>query len=236
MERITLDTNVIGAALNLGKDFRREVRKGRYQVFTAEATLTLDGLRKQDKIALLAHQDVKHVFKKSKWDEYVNLGLSFLLCPRIGLPRPTCKSNAGELVEYTLLHKSNEHTYSQEQRQNRYFTILRYIQDELGAGLAWLVNLQDKIQDAGGTYKTDVPWFLNLPNNIIYIGESKLLKRFGDWTDADAIATHYAYGNDIFCTNDTAKGAGAGSVMSKNNREKIEDKYGVVFKSLNELL
>lgn len=62
------------------------------------------------------------------------------------------------------------------------------------------------------------------------------MNRFGDWADADAIAAHYAYGNDIFCTNDIAKGAGSNSVMSADNRKELENEYCIEFKSLDELI
>lgn len=236
MKRITIDTNVVGAALKNGKKFRAKVLDGSYQVFVAETTLTLDGLLKQGKIDLLALKDVKHAFKKSKWDDYVDLGLTFLICPRIGLTRPKYKNDYGSNVEYTLENKADEHTYSQKERQSRYFDILRYIENDLKAGKQWLSELENEITNSGGTYRADEPWFLNVANNISSIEENKLMNRFGDWADADAIAAHYAYGNDIFCTNDIAKGAGSNSVMSADNRKELENEYCIEFKSLDELI
>ena len=164
------------------------------------------------------------------------LGIRFLLCPRIELPRPKHKDAHGNMVEYTLLHKAAEHTYSQKDRQRRYSEAIRYIQDKLGAGKKLkLSDLQNEIQSAGGNYQSRDPWFLNLANNLAYLGEKKVIKRFGDWADADSIASHYAYGNDIFCTNDVARGAGSVSVMSEANKRKIEERFEIEFRKLNEL-
>ncbi len=236
MKRVTIDTNIVGAALKKGQAFREKVQEGTYQVFVAEATLTLDGLFNQGKIDLLALKDVQHAFRKSKWDDYVGIGLSFLICPRIGLPRPKCQNSFGSYVAYTLTHKANEHTYSQKVRQDRYFEVLGYVENCLGAGRQRLSELKDEIISSGGDYRANEPWFLNIVNNISSIGEKKVIKRFGDWADADAIAAHYAYGNDIFCTNDAAKRAGSRSVMSAQNKSKLEAIYGIEFKSLNELI
>lgn len=42
MKRVTIDTNIVGAALKKGQAFREKVQEGTYQVFVAEATLTLN--------------------------------------------------------------------------------------------------------------------------------------------------------------------------------------------------
>jgi hypothetical protein len=235
MKRITLDTNVVGAALGQGSTFRQKVERGEFQIYVAETTLTLDGLFKQGKVNLLALKEVRHAFKKSRWDDYLSLGLKFLLCPRIGMPRPIYRNDEDVIIEYTYLHRAAEQTYSQEERQSRYFEVLGYIENELRAGKKWLAELQNEIQSVGGNYNANQPWFLNVANNLSQLGESKLRKRFSDWADSDAIASHYAYGNDVFCTNDMARSAGTASIMSATNRSKIVARYGIVFKTLDDL-
>jgi len=42
-------------------------------------------------------------------------------------------------------------------------------------------------------------------------------KAVAEWADGDSVAIHLAYGNDFFCTKDTAKGAGQHSVMASKN-------------------
>ena len=103
------------------------------------------------------------------------------------------------------------------------------------SGKQWLANFQAEIEKNGGQLKPEDPWFLNLADNIDQIGERRFRKRFGDWADADAIAAHYGYGNDIFCTDDRAKGAGGRSILSANRRAALTRKYGIHFRSLLEV-
>src|SRR5262245_18252504 len=133
--RDTLDTNEIGAALKRGNSFRKLMEKGICTAYVAETSQTLDGLWTDGEIDLMTLKDVKHRFNPRGVDEYVNAGVSFLLCPRAGLPRPVDFANAlGGAAEYTLAHKSNEHSYTQSERQNRYFEALRFIEDTLLSG------------------------------------------------------------------------------------------------------
>lgn len=233
--RITIDTNVISVALNTGRPFRAHLDSGACHAYVAETSLTLDGLLTARKIDLLALKDVRHAFRKRRWDDYVAAGASFLLCPRILLPRPTYTNAFGVDVEYTLEHKADEHTYPQAERQQRYFEVLRYIEGQLTSGRQWLSELEAEVTQKGGTVDPEVPWYLNVARNIDVIGENAFKRRFGDWADADAIAAHYAYGNDLFCTNDGASGAGARSVLSAANRKNLTQKYGIVFVSLDEV-
>lgn len=231
MIKVTIDTNVIGNALKFGSDFRKCVESGIISAYIVETSLTIDGLAKCDKINLLALRNVQHKFKQSRWDDYINLGVKFLLSPRICLPRPIGKDSEGNDFEYTLRYKALDQNYDQTERQNRYFKALRYIQDELNSGYAWLKGLSEEIQNSGGQYDIKKPWSLNLIENVEYIGESQVFKRFGDWADADALAAHYAYGNDIFYTNDKASGAGSRSIFSSENRTRMGERFNIKFAS-----
>ena len=232
MKRITFDTNVIGAAFKDGSNVRNQMSSGNYLAYVAETSITLDGLCKNGKIDMLAIKPVRHSFKQSRWDLFVSHGITFLLCPRIGLPRPKGRSHQGKEFEYALFHRAKEHTYPEASRLQRYFEMLRYIENELGAGQQWLKNLEQEILKLGGSYNKQKIWFENLASNVDKLEEKTIRKRFGDWADADALAAHYAYGNDIFCTNDSASGAGANSVMSKSNRTKLSKEFGVLFSKL----
>lgn len=232
---ITLDTNVIGEALKDGSLLRSYFSAGKASVFVAETSLTLDGLSKSQKIDLLALKNPRHYFNQTRWDSIVKCGVTFLLCPRIGLPRPIGQDALGNEFEYTLTHKSPEHTYDQAERQDRYFRALRYIEGALCAGREWLKNIESQITHSGGYYDDNEPWYINIVQNSQFLGEKAIYKRFGDWADADALAAHYAYGNDVFCTNDKAAGAGGRSVLSKANRKKLEEQFEMHIMSLDDL-
>lgn len=231
--RLTIDTNVFHRAMRDDGPLRLKVKAGIVEVFVAETLLTLDGLSKNEKINLLALKHPRYTFNQSRWDSFIGDGVSFLLCPRNALPRLIGRDADGNEFEYTLLHKAPEHTYSQEVRQERYFKALRYIEETLGAGQAWLKTIQSQIIAAGGSCDANEPWFINVASNVDALGEGAIRKRFGDWADADALAAHYAYGNAFFCTDDKASGAGGRSVLSRANRERLRRDLGIRIVSLD---
>lgn len=59
--------------------------------------------------------------------------------------------------------------------------------------------------------------------------EAPIAKAVAEWADGDAVAAHFAYGNDYICTRDVAKSGGQDSVFSIKNRAWLESKYGVKF-------
>ena len=56
-----------------------------------------------------------------------------------------------------------------------------------------------------------------------------------EWADGELVAAHIAYQNDILCTHDCARAAGR-SVFDLTNRSWLTTDYGVVFKTIDELL
>jgi hypothetical protein len=55
-----------------------------------------------------------------------------------------------------------------------------------------------------------------------------------EWADGELVAAHIAYQNDILCTCEGAKNAR--TVFNRANRSWLNANYGVVFKTLDELL
>jgi hypothetical protein len=81
--------------------------------------------------------------------------------------------------------------------------------ESLGCGMA-------QLQSIGHHYATD--WLKAMeiaPSSEI----QAVAKAVAEWADGDSVAIHLAYGNDFFCTKDTAKGAGQHSVMASKNIE-----------------
>lgn len=64
----------------------------------------------------------------------------------------------------------------------------------------------------------------------------KLAAAIAEWVDGDALSAHYAFGVDVFCTNDQAGKAGAGSIFYASNLEKLKSQFGIVVLSPDELL
>jgi hypothetical protein len=67
------------------------------------------------------------------------------------------------------------------------------------------------------------------------INEKKLSKACAEWADAELVAAHIAYQNDILCTNDWGLSAG-NSIFDSRNRTWLSNEFGVRFVTLDELL
>jgi hypothetical protein len=75
-------------------------------------------------------------------------------------------------------------------------------------------------------------WFAGLPR---VDGTKKVKEAIAEWADGDAVAAHYGYGMDLFCTRDYGKSKRDPSVLDENNRAWLQNEYGVKFASLIEL-
>lgn len=60
-------------------------------------------------------------------------------------------------------------------------------------------------------------------------------KACAEWADAELVASHIAYRNDILCTDDLARAAGS-SIFDPTNRAWLTTEFGVRFLTLAELL
>lgn len=56
-----------------------------------------------------------------------------------------------------------------------------------------------------------------------------------EWADGELAAAHIAYQHDILCTNDRAQASGT-SIFDASNRAWLTAHYGVVFKTIHELM
>ncbi|MCG7531777.1 hypothetical protein MHM98_10525 [Psychrobium sp. MM17-31] len=65
--------------------------------------------------------------------------------------------------------------------------------------------------------------------------KKKFAQAVAEWSDGDSLAAHYAYDNDIFCTNDFGKGAGKASVFYPENLNVLSKKYNMRVVSVGEL-
>jgi hypothetical protein len=65
--------------------------------------------------------------------------------------------------------------------------------------------------------------------------EKTFAKACAEWADGELVASHIAYRNDILCTNDQARAAGA-SIFDSANRTWLATEFGVRFATLEELL
>jgi len=66
--------------------------------------------------------------------------------------------------------------------------------------------------------------------------EKKFYKAVREWVDGDSLAAHYAFGNDIFCTEDKAKSAGEQSVFSNKNITVVKSRFDINVLPVNAVL
>jgi hypothetical protein len=64
----------------------------------------------------------------------------------------------------------------------------------------------------------------------------QLATAIAEWVDGDALAAHYAFCADVFCTNDRARGAGSRSIFYPDNLAKLKEWFPIVVLGPDELL
>lgn len=79
-------------------------------------------------------------------------------------------------------------------------------------------------------------WYQGLTKAKDIHQERAVERAFSEWADGDAIASHVAYGIDVFCTGDTGKSNAGKSVLDAANRAWLTATYGVRFMTFDELL
>jgi len=119
--------------------------------------------------------------------------------------------------------------------------------DELKAWIARVHKIARAIEARGvemaqvkalGLNSPDVEtaWYKGLKSASDIHQVRAIERAFGEWADGDAIASHIAYGVDVFCTNDVGKSNVAKSVLDHDNRQWLQRAYCVTFMSFDELL
>lgn len=79
-------------------------------------------------------------------------------------------------------------------------------------------------------------WYQGLVHAKDIHEQGAVRRAFSEWADDDAIASHVAYGLDIFCTEDFGRSNPSGSVFDDENRAWLASTYGVRFMTLKELV
>jgi hypothetical protein len=221
------------------------LRSGALAGFLAETAFTLEQIRKGDRASFLgSYRPAWRITERVGGDpstesvtvhpgnglhtgnppvvaghlqDALALGIRLLRTPRIaGIVNPDLRksdfaSDAGDATA----------------RNERFGDCLSAIETR-GAGMAQIVALASKYAPPGEHWMRGIA---RVPQ-----GEHGLLvKAVAEWADGDAVAAHYAYGNDVFCTHDAGVSAGPGSVLHPGNRAWLSADFGVVFQTPAEL-
>jgi len=101
-----------------------------------------------------------------------------------------------------------------------------------GLGMAQLtkLGLGQAANDPQGS------WFSALTKAKDIHEKRKIERAFAEWADADSIASHIAYGIDVFCSNDVGNSNTANSILDVENRAWLTETYGVHFMTFDDLL
>jgi hypothetical protein len=108
-------------------------------------------------------------------------------------------------------------------RQERFGECLAAIESH-GGGMAQIKLLAAKYAPTGAHWTAGVA-------HIPAQEDGLLIKAVAEWADGDAIAAHYAYENDVFCTKDVGNTGGSQSVLSPANRAWLTSDFGVTFEN-----
>lgn len=98
--------------------------------------------------------------------------------------------------------------------------------------------MRRKLQRALPEGIRQAPWFRALGAARHIHEKREVARAIAEWADADSVAAHYAYGNDIFCTLDGGKAEtrrGEPAVLDANNRVRLTKEFGIQFSTLGEL-
>lgn len=237
---VTFDTNVWENIVDESKRESQEEYKKLFSLITSksltpyflEGTVVMEGIPRDKRKEYIANykanisfqvgDEKPRVIKGSEpleitkyHKEYIpkaiQLGFRFLRHPRL----------SGLSLDIEKQYFAEDETYSLEERIDRYFQCLEFI-EKRGAGKSRLHNRLDGNGNRGIVKQT---------RNDNNLSEKQYGKDFAEWADGDALAAHYGYGIDYFCTNDEAKNAGRYSVFYNDNLNAVKNKFGIKVKS-----
>lgn len=233
---VTFDSNVWEIIVDKGKRDRADsvyaelhalILSGKITPFFFEGIATMETVRKTDRKDYIGEHQIGYrltvngqVFSSSQGSsppalssyhkemipEALIIGFRFLRFPRIGAPSLCIEKH----------HWAPDEKFSLNERLNRSHECVRFI-ESLGAG-------QQVLKDHLG--KGDLGLVRNTKEDSS-TSEAQYAKACAEWIDGDALAAHYGYGIDYFCTNDQGSGAGSSSIFSAQNLKKLEDRFPV---------
>ena len=77
-------------------------------------------------------------------------------------------------------------------------------------------------------------YYLGKPRSRI---EAKKINRaVNEWCDGDSVASHFAYNNDLFCTEDFGKSASGATIFESKNRAWLTSQFGIRFVTMEQLV
>ena len=232
------------------------VRDGRIRGYISETVATLEGIKKTDRAAYFGGSVPKVDFREEVVGDRFRirvtmgpddsrhpglagvlsdsltaalaLGVRLLRAPRLALAKPA------ELRDPNLFAEETDEA-EMAARQARFGETAQAIEAR-GVGLAVARAVSERIKARLGlSVPSNWAWYQFLARAADAGEDREIAKSIAEWADGDALASHVAYWNDLFCTEDLGKSAGAASVLDPGNRAWLEATYGVKFVTISGL-
>jgi hypothetical protein len=221
------------------------VKRGEVIGFISETIIVLEGIGRDDRASVFGSIDVQsgtvqtsgdtfeitlapqqhrkplHPKQAERFNEAFKSGFRLLGAPRIGMPRVESDFYAAESDE------------ALPQRLDRFVTLARAIEAR-GLGHPRVLA----IARSWAARAPSEPWYQVLGKAKDIHETREVSRAVAEWSDADSVAAHYGYGNDLFCTLDVAAGEarrGDAAVLDADNRQWLSTGFGVKFVSLSDL-
>lgn len=233
------------------------VRQRKINAYFSEASTSLEAIANDKRVDSFLRQWATGKFpiqlpepsaeRMKVFSEAIQLGLKVLHAPRIAL---------GTLIEFPEMAWAEDINFTVEERQERYHS---YIRSQPDVGLERLKTLGSELVAVHGLSTEHLSHLANLPSwptaeklmwmegllaeydsPMKYLTRKKFLAEFRDRLsegfDTDIQASHYAYGNRYLCTFDSARNAGASSIMNASRISSNNAQFGIVIVSPRELV
>lgn len=225
------------------------VKFGRIAGYFSESVVTLDVLRKIDKVAVVGGAKIAsesrsdgpyrvNISVGTRWPSAPinpisinlislaqSLGMRALIGPRhLGNSLPA--QRGVDLIYEKLVFPADI------DRANKINEVdLALAQRGLGRSRAVALGVEWSKRDG----ESGETWMQGLGRARNETERRTVHRAVNEWADGDAIAAHVGYGNDFFCTHDKGSGSGRQSALHPSNRLWLQSAYGVEFVTVFEL-
>jgi hypothetical protein len=262
--RVTFDTNTLADVVSPatsqrptgaadGATVRAAIQAGAVRGFFCEALIILEGIKNADRSAVFGsteanthyqhgvapdgngvtminirvEQPDRRPLDQRQADRFLaafGLGMKLLGATRIGMVRvddPDGSRYVAEPDEVQLGRRLDRHLEAVTAIEAR------------GLGCAQAQKIADEIRAEIGGYG---PFISYLGKPRTPAEQRQINRAIAEWADGDSVAAHYAYGNDLFCSEDCNRThPGTPSVLDPKNRQWLSDEFGMRFATLAEL-
>lgn len=241
--RVTFDTNVCNVIHNPDKwptlvtpddagQLRQAISNRAIAGFVSEASLFVECLSFPDKLTYLAVAGTPDTRPAPDpqmiaiFDDLASIGVELLHAPLIG---------AEKFANSIPWAKDQIHPIGT--RQDRFFKFIGPLprhEPLVSYGNSLLANQpplppRQRVQTGPNSFSISIPqpWAIAIkrewdgnPNGRKAL-EKIVRPVIGEWCDGLILGSHVGYGNDVFCTADQGKNAGAGSLLHHTNRANL---------------